>query len=558
MLSYNPASCLPNPVCQSQNITFKSSEFNNTDLFTPILDYNGDPSLSPFTLDSGSLGSGPEGVLLEMTIDRQAKISTTRYMLYGSVSATLRHEARQGLVATMITMSDIKDEIDWEFTTADSSEVLTNYFYMGNAVTTQGATLHPKAQSGGTFDVAEWHEYGLDWQPDSLKWLIDGKVVRTVTKQEAGVNYPRSPSRVQFSTWAGGNSTNPQGTIEWAGGPIDWTTPEYKSQGYYAQEIKSFSITCASLTDSDGGNSATDATAWVYTGANSTTTNEPEFRLSSDKIEPLSNPSRDGIPGSPGYDDRPSAGTGPGTNRWDGSGSKSKSSSSSDSNDNDGVTSDALMHYGLPVAGALVCLIALWGAAVVFYRRRQKSALHASGLTTIPGGPSMNDDSATWKTKAAASTGLYAVTSGALGRKESKYIPLQDLADPSLPHGTQRNGTGIAPAPGPSPSVRLYNGYRDASPPASVGRSGPPPPPPQPQEQYRVWNERRLPPQQYPQQPWQQQQPQYRSQSPIYHAPPQYANTYSPAPRPYDTPNCTWVSTRPMTTRRTNALRNET
>ncbi|EPQ29634.1 uncharacterized protein PFL1_02853 [Pseudozyma flocculosa PF-1] len=458
LFSYSPSSCLPNPVCQSQSMAIKSSDYNNTDLFTPILDYNGDPTLSPFTLDSGSLGAGPEGVLLEMTIERQAKISTTRYFLYGTVTATLRHQARQGLVATMITMSDIKDEIDWEFTTANSGETLTNYFKMGNAVTTQGATIYPD----GGFDVADWHEYGLDWQEDRLRWTIDGQTVRTVTRQQAGDAYPRSPSRVQFSIWAGGNSTNAPGTIDWAGGPISYDTDEYRKNGVYSQEIKSFSISCNPSTN--GG--STNATSWVYTGSQSDSTNEPEYTISTSPIKPLSEPSRDGYAGYPGYDSKPSAGTGPGTNRWDGSGTTSKAKpGSSDSSGDDGVTTQNALKYGLPIAGALVALIAVWALVTVVYRRRHKDKLYASGVTGIAGGPGMVDKLASSRGRAASATGLFAVTSATgagVGRKGSKYIPLQDVADAGLPDGTTRIGTGIAPASGPTPARSLmYRGYSD-------------------------------------------------------------------------------------------------
>lgn len=74
-------------------MTIKPSDYNNNDIFMPILEYNGNAS-SPFTLDSGSLGAGPEGVLLQLTAAQQAKISTTDYLMYGYVEATLRHNAR--------------------------------------------------------------------------------------------------------------------------------------------------------------------------------------------------------------------------------------------------------------------------------------------------------------------------------------------------------------------------------------------------------------------------------------------------------------------------------
>lgn len=109
--SNTPTSCQPNPVCQTTNITFPPEAYNNVSYFQPILQYDGDATKAPFTLDYGSLGKGTEGVLAQMTIDRQVKLSTTRYLLYGDVEAKLRHNASTGLVATMILMSDVKDEV---------------------------------------------------------------------------------------------------------------------------------------------------------------------------------------------------------------------------------------------------------------------------------------------------------------------------------------------------------------------------------------------------------------------------------------------------------------
>ena len=54
----------------------------------------------------------------------------------------------------------------------------------------------------------------IDWQPDTLKFLIDGQEVRIVNKADTLVNgvyqYPTSPARVQLSVWAGGIAGSPQ------------------------------------------------------------------------------------------------------------------------------------------------------------------------------------------------------------------------------------------------------------------------------------------------------------------------------------------------------------
>ena len=397
--SFKASSCLPNPVCRSRQMTITPSDYNNESIFMPVLEYNGNAS-SPFTLDAGSLGPGPEGVLLELKTAQQAKISTTDYFMYGYAEATLRHDARQGLVAAFILMSNVKDEVDIEFTTSNASLMMTNYFHLGIPVRDHGTDV-----SLLNFNVSDWHTYGLNWTSSQLQWTIDGQVVRTLTREEAGSEYPRSPSRIQFSTWAGGNATNPEGTIEWAGGPIDWNTPQYKKQGFYSQEIKQFNVQCASLSSlnltnvsgSGAGSGNGNVTSFVYTGANSTQTGEPLFGTSTAPLRILSDPGADGYPGYPGYGMTSNGSGSDGQSSKDGKGSsnthgKDSQGSSKDgaanakddaSNGSSDTTSDALK-YALPISGAIVGLAAAW-AIIAFVRRRHLKApvIHAIGVTGV-------------------------------------------------------------------------------------------------------------------------------------------------------------------------------
>jgi hypothetical protein len=93
------------------------------------------------------------------------------------------------------------------------------------------------------------HDYEIDWQPDSITWSIDGKVVRTLDREDtwnATANryyYPQTPCQVQLSLWPGGLPTNGEGTIEWAGGLVEWDSP-YMTNGYYYAQFDSVSVEC--------------------------------------------------------------------------------------------------------------------------------------------------------------------------------------------------------------------------------------------------------------------------------------------------------------------------
>jgi hypothetical protein len=101
--------------------------------------------------------------------------------------------------------------------------------------------------SGST--VENMHQYCLDWKQDSLTWSIDGNDMRTLQRKDTWnatsgrFDYPQTPSRIMLSLWPAGLSTNEKGTVEWAGGEIDWNSP-YMQNGYYFARFSEVSVQC--------------------------------------------------------------------------------------------------------------------------------------------------------------------------------------------------------------------------------------------------------------------------------------------------------------------------
>lgn len=88
-----------------------------------------------------------------------------------------------GVVTAAITMSDVKDEIDWEFVGNETTSAQTNYYFLGQANYSATAGETYQVTSGG--DTSQnFHTYTLDWQEDYLTWSIDGNSVRTLTKAD--------------------------------------------------------------------------------------------------------------------------------------------------------------------------------------------------------------------------------------------------------------------------------------------------------------------------------------------------------------------------------------
>ena len=116
------------------------------------------------------------------------------------------------------------------------------------------------------------HEYCIDWQEDQLTWSVDGKVGRTQKRSDswnatAGrFDYPQTPSRVMLSLWPAGLPTNGKGTIEWAGGEIDWNS-KYMTNGMYGALVTEVTVDCY---DPPSGIKSTGSKSYRYTSENPT------------------------------------------------------------------------------------------------------------------------------------------------------------------------------------------------------------------------------------------------------------------------------------------------
>lgn len=156
------------------------------------------------------------------------------YVFFGEISVVMKAAPGTGIVSCAILESDDLDEIDWEWLGGSASQVETNYFGKGNTSTYDREQWIDMADTQDDF-----HNYTIVWTESSLQWAIDGATVRTLAYADAnnGDSYPQSPMRVKLGIWAGGDSSNSEGTIEWAGGATDY------SAGPFTAYVKSVSIT---------------------------------------------------------------------------------------------------------------------------------------------------------------------------------------------------------------------------------------------------------------------------------------------------------------------------
>jgi beta-glucanase (GH16 family) len=258
-------SCRPEPLCKDTTLTFA----DQSRILTNYTFFDGNASAYDWVVESGNIQNSNGDLALTLTEKNGGtRISSTRYVHYGTITAKLKTGRWAGVVTAFITMSDIKDEIDWEFPGAKTTEGQSNYFWQGVIPATTAGGTH-----GGLTDTfSNYHEYTIDWQPDALNFLIDGKNVRTVKKSDTMVNgvanYPSTPARVQLSVWPAGIAGSAQGTIDWAGGMIDWTTSDYTAAGQYYALVNSVEIKC---TNAQTVPANSDIVSYSYAGNRSST-----------------------------------------------------------------------------------------------------------------------------------------------------------------------------------------------------------------------------------------------------------------------------------------------
>ncbi|OCL02282.1 glycoside hydrolase family 16 protein [Glonium stellatum] len=255
LFSHQLDSCVPAPVCQTADYKLES-----LDDVKSIDTYLGDASKINW-VSQGQPVTYNNALLLTMAQDTVGTLlASTHYVWYGKISAKLTTSQGQGVVTAFIMMSDVKDEIDFEFVGVDIGHAQSNYYSQG--VTNYNNELNLTVSN----TVQNVHEYTIDWQPDTLTWSIDGTVLRTLKRADTWnatanrFDYPQTPSRIMLSLWPAGLSSNDIGTVNWAGGLINWNS-QYMQNGYYYAMVQEVNVQCY---DPPSGANTTGSKSYVY------------------------------------------------------------------------------------------------------------------------------------------------------------------------------------------------------------------------------------------------------------------------------------------------------
>jgi beta-glucanase (GH16 family) len=229
------------PVCEEKTYTWE-----NLDNAVSQDKYLGNASAADWTY-SGKPKTEDGNLIMTMPKNSVGTLfANNHYIWYGKISGKIKSSRGKGVVTAFILLSDVKDEIDYEWVGADLTNVQTNYYWQGVLDWHNSGNI--SVDGSDTFN--DWHTYEIDWTPEKVDWIVDGSVQRTLKKADTynetskQFQFPQTPSRLQMSLWPAGQASNAQGTIDWAGGAIDWNSEDIQSKGYDYATVGEVSVKC--------------------------------------------------------------------------------------------------------------------------------------------------------------------------------------------------------------------------------------------------------------------------------------------------------------------------
>lgn len=175
-----------------------------------------------WSMTTGTIGYTPQGADFTLNAPKQSTLLESKfYIFFGVVESWVKMAKGQGIVSSVVLMSDDLDEIDWEWVGSNTGQVQSNFYGKGNTTTYNRGATHtvPNADT-------EYHNYTTYWDQNKMEWWIDGALQRTVTYGDPlalwGKNYPQTPCQVKISNWPAGQQGNAKGTVQWAGGYVNY------------------------------------------------------------------------------------------------------------------------------------------------------------------------------------------------------------------------------------------------------------------------------------------------------------------------------------------------
>jgi hypothetical protein len=125
-MSFSLDACVPEPVCVT-----KTYPMSSIDGIVDVSKYLGDPTKADWVSQGTPLPFGGNTLLTMPPNTAGTVLASTVYMWYGNVKAKIKTGKDAGVVTAFILLSDVKDEIDFEFVGTELDIAQTNYYFQG-------------------------------------------------------------------------------------------------------------------------------------------------------------------------------------------------------------------------------------------------------------------------------------------------------------------------------------------------------------------------------------------------------------------------------------------
>ncbi|SMQ76000.1 endo-1,3-1,4-beta-glycanase ExoK [Devosia lucknowensis] len=189
-------------------------------------------SAGQITVEGGALRVGFAPVPAGERSNSCGEIQTRSEYGYGTYEARLRTPSGSGLNAAFFTyigqqQGKPHDEIDFEILLKDTGTVETTTFVNGKSG--DGEVGSGQAHALPYPSDSDFVTFAFTWEPDRLRYYINGKLVRTMDDQ---ATIPANPQRIFFSLWGSDTLTDWMGRFSQPADPVamevDWVafTPE--------------------------------------------------------------------------------------------------------------------------------------------------------------------------------------------------------------------------------------------------------------------------------------------------------------------------------------------
>ena len=132
------------------------------------------------------------------------EILSNQQYRYGKMEVRMRSAKASGVLSTFFTYKNGSEKPDtfWEEIDIEIFGKQNSGEWQSNLITGQGNGGALQRSEGRHFQSGlgdGYHTYTIEWSPNRVRWLVDGRIIRTTNGGQAGLM--RSPHSFRFNIW---------------------------------------------------------------------------------------------------------------------------------------------------------------------------------------------------------------------------------------------------------------------------------------------------------------------------------------------------------------------